>query len=267
MSPTVIVTGAGGPAGVSVIRALQTQGTRAVGADADARAVGLRIADQGAVVPNAGDPSFVGEVVALAGRTSADALVSTVSEELLVLIPAEPELAAAGLATWFPTLDAAERCVDKWRFAQTVRDAGIPAPPTALGLSDGVPGPWVVKPRFGRGSRDVLVVSDADELVWALRRVSEPIVQTLLPGREFTADALVARDGSLAGAVPRWRDETKAGISTKGRTFRDDALVEAIGRLLSAVGLTGPANVQGFVGDHGSFSFTEANPRFSVESA
>jgi carbamoyl-phosphate synthase large subunit len=263
MSPTVIVTGAGGPAGVSVIRALQGHGVRVVGADADARAVGLRIADEGAVVPNAAAPAFVAEIVALAERTSAEALVSTVSEELIALIPAEPELAAAGVATWFPTLEAVERCVDKWRFAETVRDAGIPAPPTALGLSDGVPGPWVVKPRFGRGSRDVLVVSDPEELAWAIRRVAEPIVQTLLPGREFTADALVSRDGSLAGAVPRWRDETKAGISTKGRTFRDDALIEAIDRLLTAVGLTGPANVQGFVGDDGAFSFTEANPRFS----
>src|SRR5206468_3351565 len=90
-----------------------------------------------------------------------------------------------------------------------------------------------------------------------------PVVQTLLEGREFTADALVDRDGSLAGAVPRWRDETKAGISTKGRTFRDDGLVRDIGVVLGAVGLTGPANVQGFVAEDGSHAFTEVNPRFS----
>src|SRR5205085_4129928 len=62
---------------------------------------------------------------------------------------------------------------------------------------------------------------------------------------------------------PRWRLETKAGISTKGRTFEDDAVCAGVGRLLSAVGLQGPANVQGFVGDDGQVTFMEVNPRFS----
>ena len=50
-------------------------------------------------------------------------------------------------------------------------------------------------------------------------------MQTRLHGMEFTVDALVDRDGSLVAAVPRWRLETKAGISSKGRTFGDDQLV------------------------------------------
>ena len=263
MSRTVIVTGAGGPAGVSVIRALQRRGVRTVGADADPRAVGMRLADDGAVIPLAAEASFVDELVAEAKRTEADALISTVAEELVALAAAGDRLAEAGVATWIPDPEAVERCVDKWAFAQAVREAGIPAPATGLGSAEDVPGPWVVKPRFGRGSRDVLVVRDLEELPWALRRVDDPVVQTLLGGREFTADALVDRDGSLAGAVPRWRDETKAGISTKGRTFADPAILSNVGRLLVAVGLTGPANVQGFVADDGSHAFTEVNPRFS----
>ena len=120
-----------------------------------------------------------------------------------------------------------------------------------------------MKPRFGRGSRDVFSVDDPDDLAFALRRVPDPIVQTRLVGREFTVDALVDRDGHLAGAVPRWRLETKAGISTKGETFADAAVVNGVARLLAAVGLTGPANVQGFVDPNGGASFIEVNPRFS----
>ena len=29
--------------------------------------------------------------------------------------------------------------------------AGLPVPATGLGKAEGVPGPWIVKPRFGRG--------------------------------------------------------------------------------------------------------------------
>ena len=96
-----------------------------------------------------------------------------------------------------------------------------------------------------------------------MRRVVDPIVQTRLTGREFTVDVLVDRAGELAGAVPRWRIETKAGISTKGITFTDDRLVAGVGTVLAAVGLHGPANVQGFVADDGTTSFVEVNPRFS----
>jgi carbamoyl-phosphate synthase large subunit len=156
-----------------------------------------------------------------------------------------------------------QTCIDKWRFAAATRRAGISVPATALGCADGVPGPWIVKPRFGRGSRDVHAVDFRDELGWAIRRVPEPIVQTRLSGREFTVDCLVSRDGTLAGAVPRWRLETKGGISTRGATFANEAVIDGVRSLLAALGLRGPANVQGFVGADGAVTFVEVNPRFS----
>ena len=71
-------------------------------------------------------------------------------------------------------------------------------------------------------SRRVAVVTDSTTYLprslierWAIRQVSGPIVQTLLPGQEFTVDVLADRDYSLLGAVPRWRLQTKAGISTQ----------------------------------------------------
>jgi carbamoyl-phosphate synthase large subunit len=93
--------------------------------------------------------------------------------------------------------------------------------------------------------------------------VSEPIVQTLVTGREFTADALVHPPGTLAAVAPRWRLATKAGISTLGETFADEAVTEVTGLVLKALGHVGPANVQGFVGDDGSVTIVEVNPRFS----
>ncbi len=88
-------------------------------------------------------------------------------------------------------------------------------------------------------------------------------MQTRVVGREFTVDLLTDRDGALVGAVPRWRVETKAGISTKGMTFADNAVVSIAARALRAVGLCGAANLQGFVGEDGNVSVIEINPRFS----
>lgn len=261
-SDAVIVTGAGGAAGVAVVQALAGR-RRVVGADCDPCAVGMHLADESGLLPRADDADFVTHLAQLAQQTRATALICTVTEEIPFLCAGSAALAEAGLATWLPTADTAQACTDKWRFAQICREQEIPAPSTALGTVEGVPGPWIVKPRFGRGSRDVYAMDTVDELCWALPRVSEPLVQTRLSGDKFTVDALVDPNGQLAGAVPRWRLETKAGISTKGRTFRCELLVSQVARLLDILGLVGPANIRGFHTALGEFVFTEVNPRFS----
>ena len=258
----VIVTGAGGAAGVAVIRAL-VHTRRVVGADCDPSAVGMHLTAESGLLPRADDPDFVRQLAKLAQRTGATALVCTVAEEIPPLCAGAALLAGTGLATWLPTADTVQACTDKWRFAHICREHAIPAPATALGTVEGVPGPWIVKPRFGRGSRDVYAMDTVDELCWVLPRVREPLVQTRMSGEEFTVDALVDPSGQLAGAVPRWRLETKAGISTKGRTFRCEPLVSQVARLLDILGLVGPSNIQGFQTASGEFAFTEVNPRFS----
>jgi len=163
MSIRVLVTGAGGPAGVCAIRGLADR-HEVVAVDADPLAVGLRLATASRVVPRADRPGFVEALCATAAETGATVLLPTVAEELVLLAEHRTELAAAGLAAWLPDPAAVQRCTDKWRFAETLHAAGVPTPATGLGTAEGVPGPWIIKPRFGRGSRDVYAVDDLDTL-------------------------------------------------------------------------------------------------------
>ncbi|HLI44449.1 MAG TPA: ATP-grasp domain-containing protein [Acidimicrobiales bacterium] len=259
----VLVTGAGGPAGVAVVRWLKAAGHRVIAADSNPSAVGLRLADGAAVLQRADSPRFVGSVAEAARVAGAGVLIPTVAEELVNLAAGRDELEAAGLRTWLPDPDAVMACIDKWVFAKVAQSTRVRTPATNLGSAHGVPGPFVVKPRFGRGSRDIVVAEDEEALAYALHHVPEPIVQTMLTGREFTADALVAPDGRVVAVVPRWRLETRGGISTRGETFVDPGLIVDVAELLGALGLRGPANVQGFVDSEGVATFTEVNPRFS----
>jgi biotin carboxylase len=261
----VLVTGAGGPAGVAVIRRLVALGHRVVAADADAAAAGGALAHVAVTVPRGNHPRFVDALVGAATSWGADALISTVAEELPRLTAGAGRLTAAGLGTWLPSLAAVDLCCDKAAFARRMAAAGVPHPATAARAEDAaaVPGPWIVKPRTGRGSRGLRLLDDRADVITALREDADLIAQTRVPGREFTADALVGRDGRLRAAVPRWREETKAGISVKGRTFESPAVVDVVAGALAAVGLTGPANVQGFVADDGAVTVVEINPRFS----
>jgi carbamoylphosphate synthase large subunit len=268
-SPTdgaaVLVTGAGGPAGVAVVRRLVALGHRVVAGDADSAAAGGALADVAVTLPRGDHPRFVDALVGVCTACGVDALVSTVAEELPHLAAGAGRLAAAGVATWLPDAVAVAVCCDKAAFARAMAAAGVPHPATAARADAvaGVPGPWVVKPLAGRGSRGVRLLDDRSLVVEALREDGGLIAQTRLTGREFTADALVDRDGAVRLVVPRWREETKAGISVKGRTFASDPVSRVVAAALAAVQLTGPANVQGFVADDGTATVVEINPRFS----
>jgi carbamoylphosphate synthase large subunit len=268
-SPTggaaVLVTGAGGPAGVAVVRRLVALGHRVVAGDADSTAAGGALADVAVTLPRGDHPRFAEALVGVCTAFGVDALVSTVAEELPHLAAGAGRLAAAGVATWLPDTAAVAVCCDKAAFARAMAAAGVPHPATAACADAvaGVPGPWVVKPLAGRGSRGVRLLDDRTLVVEALRAHDGLIAQTRLTGREFTADALVDRDGAVRVVVPRWREETKAGISVKGRTFTSDPVTRVVAAALAAVQLTGPANVQGFVADDGTATVVEINPRFS----
>jgi carbamoyl-phosphate synthase large subunit len=258
------VTGAGGAAGVCIVRALKEAGARVIAADLDDTAVGLQLADVGRTIPLADDPDFLPVLCGLAAANGARAIVSTVDEELPLLATRPAAIATAGLATWLPGLAAVRTCLDKWVFAQAVAAAGVPHPPTNLGRADGVPGPWIVKPRFGRDSRDVHAVDDPAELASAIARTPNAIVQTRVEGLEFTIDALVDHGGVLAAAVPRWRLGADAEISTEDRTFEDPKLVWQAQRLVTALQLEGAVSIGGFMlASSGRYCFTRVKPRFS----
>jgi carbamoyl-phosphate synthase large subunit len=260
----VLVTGAGGAAGIAVIRELKQRGEPVVAADADPMAAGLALADDHAVIAPASDKAFVEKLCRAVTRLGADAVVCTVAEEMLVIAGREDELVRAGAEIWLSPGSSVMACVDKWEFACAMHDAGIPVPPTSLRAKAGrLPGPWIVKPRFGRGSRDVYAVYSRPQMCAVLDRVADPIFQTRIAGREFTVDVLIDRHGVVAGAVPRWRLETKAGISTKGSTFDDPDVIETASAAAVCLGLEGAVNVQGFVDGRGRVWIIEVNPRVS----
>jgi exosortase/archaeosortase family protein len=261
----IAVTGAGGPAGVAVIRALQAAGDHVLAIDANPDAVGLRLAGRSAVLPRADHPDYARSLKAAVEEHRPAALICTVAEEYAALAPLAGELAGMGVRTWLPDPATADLCLDKVAFATTMHAAGVPHPATAwtAATAGQIPGPWVVKPARGRGSRDVIMVDDPADLAHAFAAVPGAIVQTRLGGREFTADALVGPDGTLLACVPRWRDETRGGISTRGTTFESLAVTEVVAATLRAVRHTGPANVQGFVAESGEVTVVEVNPRFS----
>jgi carbamoyl-phosphate synthase large subunit len=260
----VLVTGAGGPAGVAVIRSLLKRSDAEVfAADMDGWASGLYLVagERRRIVPPGRSEGFIDAVAALCAADDIDVLVSTVDAELPPLTGRREELSAVLAA---PSAETIECALDKWRLAR--RCVGrLPVPRTRLLDADAVAEVWdfpvIVKPRRGAGSRGVRVVDSAESLA-GLGEDPDLIVQEYLPGEEYSVDVLADADGRVVAAVPRTRTRVDSGVSIAGRTVRDETLEETAAAAAVAIGLTGVANVQLRRAADGTPSLLEINPRF-----
>jgi carbamoyl-phosphate synthase large subunit len=121
--------------------------------------------------------------------------------------------------------------------------------------------PAIAKPRFGKGSRDVIRIEDEKDLQYVVSKYEEMIFQELLPGDEYTVDVLSDLKGKPIIAVPRLRLQTKAGISTRGKIVRNAELESLCKRIAEKIGIIGPSCVQVKASSEGIFKLVEVNPR------
>jgi len=265
MTIRVLVTGAGGPAGVAVIRSLLRRDDVTVfAADMDGWASGIYLvpAEQRRLVPPGRADEFIPALRRLIAEDRLDVVVSTVDVELIALADRRDELAPAVLAA--PSADTLRTCLDKLALAERCADTGR-APRTVLAGPDALAIDWefpvFAKPRQGAGSRGIRTVPDRAALE-ALPTDEGLIVQDLLPGEEYSVDVIAAADGRIVAAVPRTRTRVDSGVAIAGRTVRDPELEEAAASVAQAIGLVGVANVQLRRDRAGRPMLLEVNPRF-----
>jgi len=268
----VLVTGAGGPAGVAVIRSLQRRAERDGGgievfaADMDRWASGIYLvpAERRRLVPAGRAEHFVDAVAALCEADGIDVLFPTVDVELPRVAAARDRFAALGTRVASPALTTLETALDKLALARACARVAYVPRTELVGTPQATSGwqfPVIVKPRRGAGSRGVRVVSTQAELD-VVHDEEDLIVQELLPGDEFSVDVLADLAGHVVAAVPRARLRVDSGVAVAGVTVHDDALVRAATAVAEAIGLTTVANVQLKLTADGTPGLLEVNPRF-----
>jgi carbamoyl-phosphate synthase large subunit len=263
----VLVTGAGGPSAVGIIRSLLQEPRVAVhAADMDAHAAGLYLvpADRRVLLPRGDDPGFAGALLEWCRMVGIDVLYPTVDQELLPVARVRDEFAHAGVAVVLAEERALATCLDKWALYQACVGR-LPVPRTEL-LDERLEprsweGPVVIKPRRGSGSRGVHVLDEAARLE-GLPRDGSLLLQELLPGDEHSLDVLASPTGTVVAVVPRLRLKVDSGIAVAARTIQDPALIELGRDVVRTLGLGWVSNVQVRADRKGRPRLLEVNPRF-----
>ena len=269
----VLVLGVGGNVSQGILKALALSElpTRVVGACVTPRAAGLFGVESAYVSPLASDPSFPGWLLETCARERIHAVLSGVEPVLERLAPLAAELRdATGAVAVVSDADALATGLDKLRTAAWLAERGLNSAPTAGADDDEAVAklveahgfPLLVKPRRGKGSRGVVVVTDAPGLEHA-RGGGDLIVQEYLGDAEseYTVGCFVDRDGALRGslAMRRGLGEGTTVWAEAGRFPEVRAEAERVATELRPMG---PVNVQLRIHERRPTTF-EVNVRFS----
>jgi carbamoyl-phosphate synthase large subunit len=261
----VLVTGAGGPAAIAVMKSLRSDpSVTLVAADMDPWAAGLYLVPPAArtLIPAGLTRGFADALLLRCVAMSIDVVIPTVDAELRPLSAARGRYAEAGAELLLPSDRALAVTLDKLALARNCADV-VRVPRTeSFDVVD--PGSWaypvIVKPRTGSGSRDVSLVTSAEALA-AMARSADFIIQEWLPGQEYSIDVLADRGGHVIAAVPRVREKVDSGVSVAGRTILDAELEQFGAAVVRCTGLTYIANVQCRRDRAGRPALLEVNPR------
>lgn len=154
--------------------------------------------------------------------------------------------------------------IDKLAFAEfgaTKKLPIIPAWESPVGS-----GTFVVKERYGAGSRSIgLNLLESEAKVHA-QKLSHPIYQPFIAGREISVDAWLDREHRVKGLVLRERNEVANGESVVTTTFRDTTLESECIKVLEALALRGPVVLQLIIDQAGCPHIIELNARFGGAS-
>ncbi|NQY99301.1 MAG: ATP-grasp domain-containing protein [Bdellovibrionales bacterium] len=264
----VLITGSGTVTCQSVIKALKNQNqidVQITTVDMNEDAAGKFLSDSFHIVPAAKDPNFIVRMLEICSAEKVDLVIPIVDYEFTAFAKHREEFEEQGTKVAISSLETIENCNDKWKTNQFFKRIGVETPQSYLpeSLPSQPSFPLFIKPQvMGRSSIDSFRVNNENELSFYLEKVDRPIIQECFEAEEFTVDVLCDFDSKAVNAVPRLRIETKSGVSYKGKTVRDQLLIEQAAQIAEELKIVGPCNIQCFRLKDKAVFF-EVNPRYS----
>lgn len=256
----ILVTSAGGPAAIGVMKSLQNfdggkNNHSIIATDITELSAGFLWADKGFVVPKANDINYLYEIKKIILNNKIDVILPTGNLEIDKF-----ESLSNMTNVFMSDSETIKLCNDKWKFYNKVKD-DFDIPHTWQ--YNDIGWKWCfARPRYELGgSRGTFYCKEIHQYMFTHNSDVEYIYSDYLPGQEYTIDVLCDMENPLVSIV-RKRIETKAGISSKAEIIRDEHMENECKRMCRFLGLKGPVCIQMKDDENGVPHFVEVNPRF-----
>lgn len=224
--------------------------------------------DRQALVPAYRNPNCLTAMLELCRRQNVRLMIPTIDPDLPFLAEHHEQFQAIGVSINLSdrrTIDIAKdkQTTHRWLIEQGFGTVAQAYPQQVLDAPGDWPFPLFCKPVAGSASIGAQRVEDAQTLRLLVQR-GDYIVQRIAPGREYTVDVYVDRQGCCRCTVPRLRLETRGGEVSKGMTVRNEKVMDLARRVAEALpGARGVMNIQIFHdAPSGQTNVIEINPRF-----
>jgi pseudaminic acid synthase len=240
---------------------------RIFGGDADPQCIGRHFVDEFWQMPRM-DSLSDDTLFGFLKSNEVGFIIPTRDGELPFFAEREGMLSAKGIHVMVAPIDVVNRCLDKLAFYQNLQGArGFTPIPTHTELVPGMADRWVVKERFGSGSRNIGLNLTASEGLSHAATLDEPVFQPYIQGREYSVDLYSDVRGQVHGSVVRTRDVVVNGESQITTSLSHPLLERASLEAAKTLGLrNGHSILQFIVDESDSAHLVECNCRFGGAS-
>lgn len=255
---SILVTGIGGVVGQGILRNLRAMnlGVQVVGTNTEKISAGNHLCDYVYQVPFAYDEGYIATIQELVSRHKVELIIPSTDYETYYLSlnrAAFPSKVAASPP------EISKFCLDKYLNFKEFATLGLPFAPSILPSSyKGEFGKVIVKPREGRGSRNIFVDPSSPTDFG-----DDYVIQEFLEGPELTTAFYVLQTGKLHGFITMERELDQGNTSRCEVIFDyDEAMGEMINQIIAHFPFRGSCNIQSRVTKNGIIPF-EINCRIS----
>jgi carbamoyl-phosphate synthase large subunit len=173
-----------------------------------------------------------------------------------------------GIAVMVASPEGVHSCLDKIEFFNSLNNKNSLSPIATFTHPDPDYGDrWVIKERFGSGSKNILLDVSVEEARSSLSRFENPVCQPYIEGPEFSVDLYITQNTTPKGCVVRRRDVVIHGESQVTTTTERPDIEKTCLEAAAAIGLTGHALFQIIEDTRGSLKILECNCRFGGASS
>ncbi|MEO7066336.1 MAG: ATP-grasp domain-containing protein [Rhodanobacter sp.] len=255
---SIIVTGIGGVVGQGILRNIRAMGMNVdiIGVNIDRVSAGNHLCDHVYEVPYAYDSGYIETMVRIEREHDAGLILPSTDYEAYHLSLNQESFRCKVAVS---PADTVAFCLDKYINFQRFSEAGIPFAASFLPSTyDGQFQKTVVKPREGRGSRNIHIDPPSPG-----QFDDGYVVQEYLDGPELTTTFYVRQDGALHGFITLERQLEQGSTSRCDVVdVYDQELSKLLNAMLDAFPFRGSCNLQSRATSHGVIPF-EINCRIS----
>lgn len=251
----------------AAIKSLKIAGN-VVAVDINPLSAGLFVGDKYYLVPPVSNDHFTKNILEICHKEQISLVVPTRDAELAFFAENKDIFESNGVRILVSKKEVIEICRDKYLFYKFLEENGFVVTETYLSGQRGpsLKFPVIVKPRCGSGGKDVFKAENLYELKFFEKYVPNAILQSFIKGKEYTVDVFSDFEGNVLSVVPRERIEIFGGESFKGRTVKNDLIMNQAKKLAEKLGSVGHITIQCIVNEENLF-FIEVNPRFGGGAA